>query len=180
MKQAISRHLIGYLASTQALGVVFFHGAWILLAAATWAHAGGGEGGAADLASATVRAYARLGGIEDGHGDESGLFRVGGLIALAIHLLGELSRGLTGARLQVRGRVLVLVSAAIAAGGSLVALWPTMASGSTAADVAWLVAVFTTLTATATAWALLARRLAAHVLKLLEPTTPPARAAAAR
>ncbi|HEY5972856.1 MAG TPA: hypothetical protein VIT22_13010 [Pseudoxanthomonas sp.] len=163
MNEGIARRIgieaIRYVASTQAMGMVVFHGAWMLLALATWKHAAGGESGMGSIAHGLLRAYRWLGGVDpDGHGDAGNLMAVFGKLSLVVYAVSALFRRLFGAWPPAPLWLVATISGLVALFGYLLAIWPSLVANGKAGDTAFVVGTFTVLATLSTLWAVLARR----------------------
>jgi hypothetical protein len=155
---------IRLLAGTQAFGMVVLHAGWMLLALATWGHAED-PGSAHSITAPIVRAFIWLGGVDHaGRGDENSIMLVWGKLSILVYLLDLAWRRLTGERPPRSVWKLALLSGAISLAGWSLAIWPTNPPwGDT-----WIIALFAVLTAIATGWAILVRRLGDLIITGLE------------
>lgn len=169
LKHALSIQLVRYITSTQAMPMMVLHGAWVLLALATWGHATGGEAGAGGIARSLVRAYAWLGGVDaDGHGDAGNLMEVIAKLSLVTYAIAALWQRLFGAWRPLRWWLLALGSGALALVGYSVAMWPSLPAGGKPGDAAFVIGWFALLAAVSTAWAVLARRGGEWLIRSME------------
>lgn len=158
-KRGLGVQLIRYLASTQAMAMVVLHGAWMLLALATWNHAAGGEGGTGGIARSLLRAYAWLGGVDaDGHGDAGNLVAVFAKLSLVVYAISALWQRLFGEWRPLPWWLLALGSGVVALFGYAMSIWPSLPADAKPGDAAFVIGLFAVVTALSTAWAVLARR----------------------
>jgi hypothetical protein len=168
--------LIRFFAGTQAFGMVVLHAGWMLLALATWGDANDPDS-AHSITAPIVRAFIWLGGVDNaGHGDANSIMRVWGKLSILVYLIDLAWRRVAGERRPRSLWKLALVSGAIAFAGWVLALWPT----GPAWGEAWIIVLFAVLTALATGWSILVRRLGDLIIAGLEqraagPTEHPAK-----
>lgn len=181
MKNVIARHLVRYLAVAQAGPVVILHGAWLILATATWSHASGADSGAAEAMRTLMRGYAWLGGLDEyGHGNGTTLLAVWGKLSLAVYLLDAALRALRGpASVPARPPRSVWWWGALSGLATLLgmgfALWP---MPEPLLELAPMLLLFAALSAAAAVWAVFTRRLSERlVMPAASPSTPPTPAA---
>jgi hypothetical protein len=169
--------VVRYFASTQAFALVVLQGAWMLLAFAAWGQ--GDTGGAGELATAVLRVFVRLGGVDaSGHGDANTLFAVWGKLSLGVYALAAAWRWWRGPRAPWAWWRLVAVSSVVALAGYVFAIWPS--SGNQRGDLVLVAVGFAVATAFATAWAVGAARLAERVVEIIERADPASKREAPR
>jgi hypothetical protein len=160
----VAIQVVRYLAAAQSFAMVVFHGAWILLALATWGHASGPAGAVGDVSRALVRAYGWLGGVDaDGRGGERGLMAVWAKLGLVLYVIEALWSRLFGQRKPMAWWWIVAVSWLVAQLGYVCALIPTGDLG----EATLMLIVFPILAGLATAWSVAAHRLADLVESLI-------------
>jgi hypothetical protein len=155
-------------AASQAVGMVFVHAAWLLLAIALWRHHA--EGSMVDaLGTRLLRSYAWLGGIgPDGRGDETGMMLVWGKISVVVYALDALLRAVRRGRRPIAMWRVAIGSALVVFAGFLFAFWPKGLD----AD-AWLLAtMFAVFGLGATFWAVGAHRLGELLAERMLATAP--------
>lgn len=168
LKRGLCTQLIRYIASTQAMPVMVLHGAWVLLALASWSHAIGGEAGAGGIPRAVLRAYAWLGGVDEGgHGDASNLLGVLAKLSLVAYAIGALWQRMFGASRPLRWWLLALGSGVVALAGYGLAMWPSLPAGKPG-DAAFVIGWLALLAALSMAWAVLARRGGERLVRSME------------
>lgn len=161
MKNVIARHALRFFAVAQAGPVVILHGAWIILATATWSHAHGPDSAVAEAMRTLMRGYAWLGGVDDqGHGNGTTLLAVWGKLSLLLYLIDAALRALRGPR-PAKPRISVWWWGALSGLATLLgmafALWPTP---DPLLELAPLLLLFSAVSAGAAVWAVFTRRLA--------------------
>ncbi|MEO7251403.1 MAG: hypothetical protein ABIW30_02205 [Arenimonas sp.] len=166
MKPGLSRTLLAeairYLGLTQAGPAVVLHGAWMLLALATW------QDDYAGLTRPLVRAYRWLGGADDqGAGAEAALLIVWGKLALVLYFLQLIARAVRGPRAPLRLRVLALGSGLVALLGYSLGFLGDEGNGDRV-ELLLLAALLATLAAAAVAWAVFAKRAAESLARSLD------------
>lgn len=160
MKNVLARHALRYFAAAQVGPLVILQGMWIIAATATWSHAYGADSGVGEAMRTVWRAYVWMGGVDEyGHGNENNLLAVWAKLSLVFYLIDAAVRALRGPRPEPRRRS-VWLWAGLSGLVTLIlmgfALWPTP---DYLIDLMPLLLVFSSLSAGAAAWAVLARRL---------------------
>ena len=164
----IAVQLVRFVAATQATMALVLHGAWMLLAIATW-QASDPTGEVAAMTRPLMRAFAWLGGIErGGRGDEGNVAQAMALLAVPFYLLASLRRRpAEGPASPLAGLLKwAAVSGAVATAGFARAFW---SGGLTGMDLVYLATLMGVLTTGATAWAVAMHRVGEILVARLEP-----------